>query len=161
MELLEYPIEITAVVNMYNGEIGRGFIALIKEDEGKYSLPTTFLGNEETSTDAVKRIITEQVVTEELAGGTDPIHGIGAIAEAYTSPTRVPDQRVIGIVHVVQLIDNLEEAVDGCTFFRAEVEEKRVLLSTDEETIVLYRDGRVTGDAELVKDHASMVTAIM
>lgn len=156
-----YPVEVTAVPTMYNGELGRSYVALIKVEGGKYILPTTPLGGTETSTEAVKRMITEQVVTADMVEGDDPIFGIGAVGEAYTNPNRKEDGRVVCIVHAVQLVDNIKESLEGCTFFRAESEERRVILSTDDETIVLYRDGRVTGDAELLYDHAFMVTAIM
>jgi len=156
-----YPVEVIAVPTMYNGELGRSYVALIKQEDGKYTLPVSPLGESETSNEAIERMIPEQVVTADMVDGDSPIHGVGAVGEAYTKPDRMADGRVVGIVHAVQLVDNIKESLEGCTFFRCESEERKVTLSTDDETIILYRDGRVTGDAELLYDHAFMVTAIM
>lgn len=159
MELKSYPIEVIVLANMYNGEIGRGFIALEKLGEGKYSLPTTYLGEEEDSKTAVERLVKEQICSLEA-----PIFSeVAPSGATFTNPNRTQDERKVAILHPIQMVDNIakEDVKEGYVFFQADHQEKRVTLSTDEETIILYRDGRITGDAELVNDHAQMITGVM
>lgn len=161
-------VEVTIVPITYNEEKGESNIALIEVEEGKYILPTSLLEDTETSVEAAKRIVDTQVAKplkneeqEEQAVILEKsaIYEIGVLGEAFTEPAR-KETRTIAIMHTVQLLDNLTETIEGCKLFKMYSEESRVILTTDDETIVLYRDGRATGDSELLYDHYKMVTTI-
>lgn len=155
MDKTTFPIEVALVATTMTTEYGKAYVALIKEEEGTYRLPADWLGKDESSADAVLRILKEQVSDKEK------VDWAISMPEAYSDVNRVAGDRVVAIKHTVQLIDDLLDTLDGCVMFEALSTEHKVLLQTDTETIALYRDGRVTGDATLVDDYASMITAIM
>lgn len=153
----KYRVEVTAVVLHMEEEGLPTRIALTDLGEGLYALPTVDLEPTEEEQDAVKRAVVDYVADESNIVST--FH-----SNTYAGVNRVEDERVIALLNVVNFIPGEMAKTDpekqNATMFKATSEESKVILSTETETVILYRDGRVMGDMDLAKDHATMLLAL-
>lgn len=122
-----------------------------------YSLIEDFLDPELDAESSMAKAIADIVGIESLTFESM------APSRVYSEVNREPEERVLSLFHVIQLSEGTDyaEGKDDLVWFSAQSEEHKVVLSNKDSTIVLYRDGRSVGDAELINDHSTMIVSVM
>lgn len=146
---------ITLLPLRYRPETG-GMVLLHRVQEGVYEIPNAFLGATDTPE------MTAHSVLEEL--GLDGQEESISASTIFGEPSRDPSGHNVAQFYVAQMKQDAERKKDETDsdyiWFVATSHEAKVDLSTDDTTIILYRDGRITGDATLALDHSNMFTTI-
>lgn len=136
-------------------EIG-ATILLHRVQEGVYELPNAFLG----ATDTPDMLAESILETVTLDGQQEGISS----STVFGDPNRDPSGHNLAQMYIAQMRSDAERKSDESdsdyVWFTITSHEAKVDISTDDTTIILYRDGRVTGDAVLVLDHSQMLTTI-
>ena len=131
-------------------------ILLHKVQEGVYELPNAFLGATDTP-DTLAKSILETVTLDGQQESLSP-------SVLFGEPNRDPAGHNIAQLYVAQMQSEAElkdtKANSDYIWFTTTSHDTKVDLSTDNTTIILYRDGRATGDAVLALDHSQMLTTI-
>lgn len=122
-----------------------------------YSLIEDFLDPELDAESSMAKAIADIVGIESLTFESM------APSRVYSEVNREPEERVLSLFHVIQLSEGTDyaEGKDDLVWFSTQSEEHKVVLSNKDSTIVLYRDGRSVGDADLINDHSTMIVSVM
>lgn len=122
-----------------------------------YSLIEDFLDPELDAESSMAKAIADIVGIESLTFESM------APSRVYSEVNREPEERVLSLFHVIQLSEGTDyaEGKDDLVWFSAQSEEHKVVLSNKDSTIVLYRNGRSVGDADLINDHSTMIVSVM
>lgn len=131
-------------------------ILLHRVQEGVYELPNAFLGATDTPNMLAESIL-ETVSLDGQEEGISP-------STVFGDPNRDPSGHNLAQMYIAQMRSDAERKKDESdsdyVWFIITSHEARVDISTDDTTIILYRDGRVTGDSVLALDHSQMLTTI-
>ena len=151
-------VSVALFISQYSQETGESSVLLhaVEESNGviSYELPQGYMLVDEDATTCAYRLLEGYGIAKESISSL-------IFSRAFTRVDRNELLREIGLLFPVQLNENT--TVDGkdLKWFNSRAEESKVLLSVEDETIIAYRDGHTIGDADLVLDHAEMITSVM